>query len=143
MSALDPFERRLTQVPLRSVPPELRAKVLGCTPGDKSFWGRYPSFLELVRFVFCPSPRLAGLLGVAWALIVGLNLLSLPPGSRSQPESSLNSGVPTVSRMAWLEQQRLRTELLNEERRVSAPPPSHPAPADRPRSAAATLIRTC
>lgn len=143
MSALDPFEKRLTRVPLRPAPPELRAKVLGCNPGGNPVMNRYRACLELLRFVFCPSPRLAGLLGVAWALIVGLNLLSLPPGSRRQTETSLTSGAPTVSRMAWLEQQRLRTELLNEERRVSPPPSSHPAPADRPRSAGATLVRIC
>lgn len=144
MKTDDPFERLLSQQTLRPVPSDWRADILGAAQATRPTEGAGVAggFWQTVRFLFCPSPRLTGALAAAWSLILGLNYLSLP--STSDAESPATRPPTAVIRMAWLEQQRLRQELLNDEPRTSATSPAlRTPPAIRPRSALTSGIQWC
>lgn len=68
---LDSFEQRLTAIPPREPPPELRARILAAA--------ERPSFstllLSLAKFIFSfPHPLAWGAVAAAWITIAALNL---------------------------------------------------------------------
>ena len=141
MKTDDPFEQLLAKQALRPVPPEWRAPILAVAAKVSRPVSTPGGFWDLVKFLFCPPPRLAACLAAAWVLIGCLNSLSLPPGSRLVGQGM--SPPSAVTRMAWLEQQRLREELLSEEALAPLTPPSPAQPATRPRSARPSQIQVC
>lgn len=143
MKTDDPFERLLAEQSLKPVPSHWRDAILVAAEaaGSSAPSRTQAGFWDTLRFLFCPSPRVALGLGCVWILILCLNYLSLPTVDR--PEPLTRASASPVLRMAWLEQQRLRQQLLSEE--VSSPgsAPSRVRPAIRPRSARSGQTRVC
>lgn len=143
MKTDDPFETLLAQQTLRSVPTEWRESILAtaaaAAPAASS--DAKPRVWDILRFLFCPSPRFAVGMAGAWLVILSLNYFSLP--TSSLPVKQTVAVSSSVTRMAWLEQQRLRQELLSEEARGPAEPAARPPSVTRPRSARSALIQVC
>ncbi|MBL9168518.1 MAG: hypothetical protein JNN07_12315 [Verrucomicrobiales bacterium] len=142
MKTDDPFERLLAEQSLKPVPSHWRDSILATAEAARSPATPRPQagLWDTLRFLFCPSPRVAMGLGGVWILIFGLNYLSLPTVDRPG-RVTLASSSP-VLRLAWLEQQRLRQQLLSEEISSPGSTPS-PVPALRPRSARSGQTRVC
>ena len=122
----DDFENRLEQQPLRQVPAEWRAEILGAARPRRSAPGPQPSWLASF---FWPHPKAWVALAAVWVLIFAMNILS-----RDKPNTVAQViAPPSPQVVAVLQQQRrLLKELIGQTSALEAEPQERFLP--RPRS---------
>lgn len=112
----DPFEQQCRQQPFRAIPTEWRQEILnaaGSTPPEAA---PVPSsFREWVKALIWPAPGAWVTVGVAWGVILFLNLMSSPERTSASPVAETQV-LPPIFRLALVEQERLRAELLGIDR---------------------------
>jgi len=122
---MNDFEKQLAGRPLKSVPAEWRAQVLGAARAQERAVevpaSRQP--LSWLRELFWPNPKAWGALAAVWIVIAAFQF-STPAGPSS------NAAVAKAPITSVMEQRR---ELAKAIEAASGKP--EPSPADRPRGA--------
>lgn len=116
------FEKQLQRQPLRELPRDWRVEILAAA--SPAAGSRSSTLLSRLSSWFWPCPRAWAGLGVAWLVILGLNLA----GGKS-PSQAANAIAP-CSNEALLElrqQQLMLAKLISPPEMVEAEPPK---PAD-------------
>lgn len=135
MNGSDPFEERLRQQPLRAVPAEWRAQLLGAArqaaaaapPGGR----RAPLEQLKARLanVLWPHPKAWAALGAAWVLVLGFCLAAREPSPRALARAVT---PPSPQLRALLREQELHFAELFGPR--EQPVADRPKPAPQPHS---------
>jgi len=126
----DDFEQFLASQPLRSIPPEWRAKILQ-TAGRRRPLERKEPAGSSWRELLWPSPMAwAGVAG-AWLLIIGMNIAAQPPvGKITTPASAASLDDST----AIMQERQLVQEFSQLEEAPAEPPRQrHPSGASNDR----------
>ncbi|MSU62030.1 MAG: hypothetical protein EXS31_06490 [Pedosphaera sp.] len=130
MNTPDPFEKRLSEIPMRAVPAGWRNEILhdpaAQTRGQTARPTSEASLLALLRQCLWPHPAAWGTLAAVWVVIVALNISS---GVTSISLARRSSPVPPSPELLALlrEQQALLRSLLAEP--TSPPPPVERKPS--------------
>jgi len=120
MNSLDPFEKRLARTPIRQAPGSLRHRILEVAAQNaaarlntNSHGTAAVSLRTWFARCLCPGPVAWGTLGVAWAIVLLLNLSAssiLDPGAtRPHP-----ARIPRAWTVALQEQRAMLQSLLHE-----------------------------
>jgi hypothetical protein len=123
MNSPDPFEERLRRTPFREAPASLRRDVLSsaeCTTD----WARSPIRAWLASWTW-PHRMAWASLGLAWVIILVLNLAALETGE-NRSEEKVPPRVSPALTAAVREQRALLDRLLQEP--TAAAQPSRPGP---------------
>lgn len=109
----DPLEHQLRQQSFRPLPAEWRGQILAAATAAGRQHGAAPLPIRgwLLGLLY-PAPRAWAALGLAWALILVLNVLAVPDDLPRSGAIAEVRALPPVLRLALVEQQRLRAELL-------------------------------
>ncbi len=126
MNSRDPFEDRLAQTPFRDAPASLREQVLRAAVPGSAESTRSPllqAWLWLLNSLW-PHPIAWGTIGVAWIIVVGLNLAAF----EETPKGSTRTSQTRVS-PAWTAALRAQRALLQS---LLQDPPVAPATEPAP-----------
>ncbi|HTL57576.1 MAG TPA: hypothetical protein VL361_17960 [Candidatus Limnocylindrales bacterium] len=145
----DDFEEWLHQQPLRKLPAEWRNDILsaanaategGYAPRVVSARRPVSSLKAYLAVLLWPSPKAWVGLAAVWVLLITVNHTA-----KDSSESIASSGAEATSGMimAWKEQQRILTELIQPAKTASIQPSRQPAPSPRSeRSGAPRVVQS-
>jgi hypothetical protein len=132
---MDDFEKRLRRQPLRKIPGEWRAEILGnAVPAAPSSFAAHHSFWQRLSSVLWLEPKAWGCLAAVWVVIFALHLVA----SGGTPRTTM-AAAPSSSQiiMAIKDQQQLLAELIGgrETQEIDRPKRSTPQPHSERRQA--------